>query len=367
MSRIVHFYYLSKGRRILFLLLSFFCLLLIGGCAGDKQVAREIVFYPEPPERPRLQFLTTISSERNLESKSSAFQQFLLGPNLAADVIGRPYDVGSSPGKIYLVDREHDKILIVDLINQNFSGLHDSRRGAFRAPSGIWVTGDDVKYIADMGRKQVVVYGSGNEFLRAYGNEKLLEKPVDVAVHGERVYVCDMGRHQVIVFDKNSGTPVKYIGMIGAGEGQLYRPTYITVDVQGNLFVNDTFNFRIQQFDSEGKFIQTIGFHGDQHGAMARPKGLDIDREGHLYIADAAFEHVQIFNDEGRLLLFFGGPGIGPGNMYLPAGVHIDYDNVEFFTSYADKEFKVKYLLYVCNMSGPNKLNVYGYGDWLGD
>jgi len=99
---------------------------------------------------------------------------------------------------------------------------------------------------------------------------------------------------------------------------------------------------------------------------MARPKGLDIDREGHLYSVDAASEYAQIFDEKARMLLFFGGPGVGPGNMYLPAGVHIDYDNIEFFNKFADKYFKLKYLIYVCNLSGPNKINVYGFGDWTG-
>jgi len=157
------------------------------------------------------------------------------------------------------------------------------------------------------------------------------------------------------------------IGESGAGEGQLHKPTHVTVDKQGNIFVNDAFNFRVQQFDSSGAFVKTFGFHGDRIGAMARTKGLGTDQEGNLYVADSAFEYVQIFNKKGQLLLFFGGPGNGPGNMYLPSGVHIDYENVQFFNKFADPKFKLKYLVYVCNMSGPNKVNVYGYGDWTGE
>jgi len=180
------------------------------------------------------------------------------------------------------------------------------------------------------------------------------------------MYVCDMLKSQIVVLDKDSGEVLLHIGETGAEEGQLYKPTHITVDDQGNLFVNDAFNFRVQQFDAEGNFVQTFGFHGDQMGGMARTKGLDVDRQGHLYVADAASEYVQIFNEKGQLLLFMGGPGINPGNMYLPAGVHIDYENVGFFNKFAHKDFKLKYILYVCNMSGPRKVNVYGFGDWLG-
>ncbi|MBI5409919.1 MAG: hypothetical protein HZA14_11185, partial [Nitrospirae bacterium] len=102
-------------------------------------------------------------------------------------------------------------------------------------------------------------------------------------------------------------------------------------------------------------------------GALARPKGLDVDREGHLFVVDTAFENVQIFDVEtADLLLFFGGFGPEPGSMYMPNGIYVDYHNVEYFKKYADKDFNLKYLVYVGNMLGEHKLNVYGFGDWTG-
>jgi DNA-binding beta-propeller fold protein YncE len=342
------------------------CILLFSACAQHVEEKPQATFYPSPPEQPRLQFLTTISSEENLGAKKSDFDNFLLGSDVAFPTIGRPYDVSTSPGKIYITDRQANKILIIDLATNKFNELKDSGLGALITPAGIWVSRDDVKYVTDMERKQVVVFDAKNDFVRAYGNKELFEKPVDVAVHENRIFVCDMLKNQIVVLDKDSGATLLQIGEGGPGEGQLYKPTNITVDKQGNLFVTDAFNFRVQQFDPAGKFVKIFGFHGDQVGGLARPKGLDIDREGNLYIADAATENTQIFNNKAQTLLFFGGPGIKPGNMYLPAGVHIDYDNIVFFNKFADKDFKLKYLFYVCNMSGPNKLNVYGFGDWTG-
>ena len=342
------------------------CVLFFSGCAEHHQEDVPVVFYPKQPERPRLQFLTSLSSEEDLTIKRSGFQEYLFGPEPAFSDIGRPYDVNSSAGKIYVVDRKYNAILIIDLLKKSFNPLQESMRGALRTPAGIWVSREDVKYVADMQRRQIVVLSADNDFIRAYG-EEVLERPVDVAVHENKIYVCDILRHRIVVLDKISGDVLMHIGEIGKGEGQFYKPTHITVDERGNLFVNDAFNFRVQEFDVNGNFIRVFGFHGDLIGAMARSKGLAIDREKHLYVADAAFEHVQIFDQDGRLLLYFGGPGRDPGNMNLPAGVHIDYDNVEYFNRFAAGDFKLHYLLYVCNMSGPDKINVYGYGEWLGD
>ncbi|MBU0663278.1 MAG: 6-bladed beta-propeller [Proteobacteria bacterium] len=344
------------------------CLLFLSACA-TKNVEEKVpaTFYPQPPEQPRLQFLTTLSSEEDLGIiKKDGLDSFLMGPNVSFSAIGRPYDVSSSPGKIYATDRQINKIVIIDLVAKSFKTLDDNGPGILQVPAGIWVSQDDIKYIADMKRQQIVVFDANNKYVRTYGNKELFEKPVDVAVHENRIFVCDMPKNQVVVLDKDSGKTLLQIGKLGSAEGQLYKPTHITVDDQGNLFVTDAFNFRVQQFDPEGNFVRVFGFHGDQIGGMARPKGLDIDREGHLYVTDAASEYTQIFDKKAQLLLFFGGPGTGPGKLYLPAGVHIDYDNIEFFNKFADKDFKLKYLFYVCNLSGPNKINVYGFGDWTG-
>ncbi len=350
------------------ILFSLLCFLLLNACAQRVDENVPVTFYPSPPVQPRLQFLTTISSEEDLKnSKRSDFDSFLLGPQESFSDIGRPYAVSSSPGMMYIIDREFNKIITIDLSANRFKILEDNGPGALGSPSGIWVSHDGIKYVADAKRQQIVVFDDNSNFVRAYGNKNLFEKPVDVAVHDNRIFVCDMLKNQVVVLDKESGNVALKIGRGGTEEGLLYKPTHITVDKQGNLFVTDAFNFRIQQFDPAGKFVQVFGFHGDQVGGMARPKGLAVDREGNVYIVDAATEYVQIFNDKAQLLLFFGGPGIGPGNLYLPAGVHIDYDNVKFFNKYADKNFKLKFLIYVCNLSGPNKINVYGFGDWIGN
>jgi len=86
-----------------------------------------------------------------------------------------------------------------------------------------------------------------------------------------------------------------------------------------------------------------------------------------VYAVDTAFENTQIFDPTSTdLLLFFGGYGPHAGSMYLPSSLHIDYDNVEYFNQFVDKDFKVKYLVYVGNLLGDKKLNVYGFGEWIG-
>lgn len=343
-------------------------LLLIGCATAPSQKEEQtIVFYPSPPLQPRIQFLHGITTEEDIGKTRNALENFLIGKPEEARSIGKSYDIGSSKGKIYVMDRQYKKVLVIDLEAKRFNHLHAHRLGELRDPSGIWVTDDDHKYVADMKRKQIVVFGPQDEYVRTYGSEALFERPTDVAVYRDRVYVSDMLKNQVFVLDKASGRLIMTIGSLGIEEAHFYKPTHVVVDGRGSIFVNDAFNFRIQKFSADGAFIKSYGFLGDNIGAFARPKGLAIDHEAHLYVADAAFENVQIFDaNTGSLLLFFGGPGTGPGDMYLPSGVHIDYENIPYFQQFVDKDFKLKYLLYVGNTFGRHKINVYGFGEWVG-
>lgn len=343
--------------------------LLLFGCAArsPEKAAETAAFYPPPPQKPRIQFLHSITAEEDLGETQSAFDTFLLGKPASGKRLGKSYDIGSSSGKIYVLDRSVRKLIIIDLAKKKIDYVRDKRLGALRNPSGIWVTPDDFKYVADMERKQIVVLGPDDRFVRTYGGRDLFEKPVDVFVYRDRIYVCDMDKDRISVLDKETGKVVAAIGEKGTEKGFLNKPTHVVVDHQGNIFVNDAFNFRVQKFDPDGRYIRSYGFLGNSLGAFARPKGIDIDREGHLYVADAGFENVQIFDDRtGRLLLFFGGAGSAPGSMYLPSGVHIDYANADYFSNFVDKDFKLKYVLYVGNMFGAQKLNVYGFGEWMG-
>jgi len=341
-------------------------LLLVMSCAATQEKI-ETVFYPALPQYPRLQFLTSISGEEDIGKKTSAFREFLLGETKSTKQVARPYDIASVPGKIYVSDRTYRKILIIDFDKMEFDFIRDEAEGSLDQPAGIYITPSGHKYIADFGRKQVVVFNEKDEFVTAYGNEGQFGKPLDVAVQGKKMYVADFDNHHVAVVDLDSGETIHTIGGSGAEPGKMHRPSHITLDNEGNLYVDDSFNFRIQKFNSTGQYEKQFGYPGDTLGGFARPKGIAVDDDGYLYAVDTAFENVQIFDNESALLvLFFGGFGPNPGSMYLPNSIYIDHDNTKYFQKYVDKNFNIKHLVYVGNMLGEHKINVYGFGEWIG-
>ena len=333
--------------------------LLTAGCATSVRQEKVARFFPPSPELPRIQFLTSFSGLKDIEEQS-AFNRFVVGEKRDLKV-DKPYGVAVHDGKIYVCDT-NATVVVFDLERKSFGGLTGAvGPGNLSQPVNISIEPDGTKYVADPVMGQIVVFGQDDQYLKAYGTPGAW-KPVDAVPFEDRLYVADPGVGLIKVFDKATGATIKTIGDKGEPVERLDRPTNLTFDRDGYLYVTDIGRFQVVKFDRDGHFKATIGKAGDNPGHFARPKGVAIDRDGRVYAVDASFNNVQIFNRDRRLLMAFGGAGQEPGNLVLPAKVTIDYDNVKYFQQYADPSFEIEYLVLVTSQFGDRRVNVFAYG-----
>lgn len=344
-------------------------LTLLAGCvatpAQPDKAATGPVFYPALPNAPRVQYLTTIAGERDLAGEHDSFADFIVGDDKAGQRLTQPYGAALYQGKLYVADTGAAGLALFDLSRQKFSFLPGSGGGRFKRPINIHIDGDGTKYITDTGRDQVLVYDRDDRFLRAFGAQGQF-RPVDVAIGGDRLYVTDIAHHQIHVLDKHNGKTLLKFGKPGSGEGELFHPTNIALAPDGDLYVVETSNYRVQRFTTDGKPVRVYGEVGTTPGSFARPKGIAFDRSGRMLVGDAAFQNVQMFDSNGKLLMYFGEAEDGTEGVNLPAGVTIDYDNVASFKRFADSRFDVEYLILVASQFGPNKVDVFGFGRMKG-
>jgi len=337
-------------------------ILIAAGCAAPQKIQKTTtVFYPEPPELPRIQFLTSLTGAKDVESPKSAFAAFVTGEKENEKRLDKPYGIGVHKGKIYVCDT-NQTVMVFDLEKRTYGPLQGAVGiGKLLQPFNISIDADGNKYVTDTVRKQVIVFDKNDFYLKTFGTPDAW-KPVDAVPHGERLYVADIKAGEVVVLDKTTGDKIKKFGQEGDPAEKLYLPTNLAFDRDGILYVSDAGKFQIFKFDRDGHFRGVIGRHGSEPGAFARPRGMAIDRENRLFAADAAFDNIQIFTADGQLLLFFGSASRGPGGMYLPAKVAIDYENVKYFEKYVDPNFNPEYLLFLTNQFGDHMVNVYAYG-----
>lgn len=339
---------------------------LVSGLGAARPIAPpEAVFYPPLPDQPRLQFLKSFSKTEDVGDGGGSFKRFVFGARDDESGLGKPYGLAAHGGRLYVCDMTAGDVKILDWAKKTVSSLAAPRRLRLSKPVNITIAPDGTKFVADSGLGRVVAFGPDDSYLKSY-TDPTGWTPTDVAVTANALFVVDIANHRIKKVDRASGAVSLFAGGAGSGPGQLFKPTNIAVDGDGNIYVADTINFRIQKFSPDGALIGGFGQLGQEPGDFSRPKGLALDGSGLIYVVDAAFDNVQIFNTEGRVLTFFGGSGNGPGELFLPAKVAIDRDPADIarFKSLADPRFTVEYLVWVTNQYGPRKINLYGFGQW---
>jgi sugar lactone lactonase YvrE len=339
------------------------CLLATDALAqsdGDGQP----LFFPMPPNEPRLQFLEKYSSSLDVSTRRSGFRDFVFGgEDKEAQLVQKPYGLAVHDGAIYVVDTRGNGYGIFDIEKKRSRFIRPTGAGALVKPINITIDDDGTRFVTDTDRGQVLVFDAEDRFQRTIGKPGQF-KPVDVALAGDRLYITDIMNHQVWVLDKKTGDTLATFGEAGSEPGQLFHPTNLTVASDGTVYVSDTSNFRLQQFDEDGNFIREIGSIGNRPGTFSRPKGIDVDREGRIYVTDAAFENIQVLGPDGGALMAFGKPGDEPADINMPAAIKVDYENVGFFQKFAAPNFDIEYLVVVASQFGLNKVVVFGYGDF---
>jgi sugar lactone lactonase YvrE len=120
------------------------------------------------------------------------------------------------------------------------------------------------------------------------------------------------------------GTLPPPFGSMGSGTGELEDPADVAVDSDGNIWVADTGNDRIEGFNEAGEYLRQFNL-GPGVEEQIRPVGLAIDAEDDIWVVDSRYNRIWQFSNEGEVLSMFDG-GWGTGQLTAPQGIAIDSD-----------------------------------------
>ncbi|MCP4725480.1 MAG: 6-bladed beta-propeller [bacterium] len=106
-------------------------------------------------------------------------------------------------------------------------------------------------------------------------------------------------------WNSNPEIKLEFTGYLGELEGfdenkMFYLPADIAADPEGNLYVLDGGNYRIQKFDKNGIFLSTIGRQGQGPGEFVDPQFIDIDSKGFIYVSDPSNARIEVFDPLGK-------------------------------------------------------------------
>jgi DNA-binding beta-propeller fold protein YncE len=257
-------------------------------------------------------------------------------------------------------------------------GGQGSANGQLYFPNGIGIDAAGNIYVADTANHRVQKFSPDGEWIVSLGSfgtgpgEFIYPRDVAVSPDGRRIYVVNSG-------DQNGGASIKvwellkgdsdYIfdfewGVTGSEPGQFNYPARIAIDQDGNVYVTELLNNRVQKFTAEGELLDV--WTDASHGAFGRPVEIEDGDDGNLYVVDDELKQVKVFSASGEyvrqwsdqlqnpvdvavrdgyayvadqtlnMILKFtsagefvkswGGPGAGEGQFGKPEGVAVDDD-----------------------------------------
>jgi DNA-binding beta-propeller fold protein YncE len=112
-----------------------------------------------------------------------------------------------------------------------------------------------------------------------------------------RLLVADSFNNRLVTLDPATGNGVAVLPMSkGNGNGQVLTPEGVTVAANGMIWVADTGNNRVEEFNRDGTFAnELMGSYGTSNSQLNAPQGIQVGPDGLLYIADTSNNRIQVF------------------------------------------------------------------------
>jgi sugar lactone lactonase YvrE len=116
-------------------------------------------------------------------------------------------------------------------------------------------------------------------------------------------------------------------GAAGIWAGEFGYPTDAAMAKDGRLYIADGYNDRVQVFGPDGRFLRKWGgpfalnFFGPFNGWFATVTSIALDGRENVFVADFYNNRVQKFTPDGGFLTTFGKRGSGPGEFQYAIAV----------------------------------------------
>lgn len=242
-----------------------------------------------------------------------------------------------SGDKVYIADTYNNRVQVLDVNGSYITQLGNGTQGdsgtKFFHPRGVNIDTNGDVYIADTFNHKIKKYNSSHVYqwstdIGIVRLEPCFPNQVMPLGDGIHFMVTDTGNSQLIKFHGYSTYAAVdlHIGTDRNANKVFSESVGAAVDSVGNVYISDTFNHRIQKFDSNGNLLAKWGgnsggggpsAYGSYYWQFIAPKQVWYDKKyDDIYIADTGNNRIQVFTPGGTWLMNF-----GYFDLLLPMGV----------------------------------------------
>jgi DNA-binding beta-propeller fold protein YncE len=196
-------------------------------------------------------------------------------------------------------------------------------------------------WVGDMPGYRVQVFSPTGERLLTYPDPP--QPPPPGGFNGPRGVAVDPTTGDLFVSDTYNfriqklaadGTPITQWGTRGRSAYEFNYTRLLAVDPRdGSVAVADTDNHRVKKYDADGTFLWELGGAGAGPGQFKNLHGIDIGPDGTIYVADTQNSRVQVLTEDGDVVRSFGSLGGANGQLRRPRGVVADDETGEIYVA----------------------------------
>ena len=248
---------------------------------------------------------------------TTAFElKYLTNVGFCADFGGRGFQLPSSmvirdDGVIFVVSRGKSStkgsngIQMVtkdhDFLGQ--IGTYGAGLGGMMWPTSVVLDSDENLYLSDEYFNKVTKFDrEGNpisEWGRKGSGDGEFNQPSGLLIRGKVMYVVDSRNNRIQMYTLD-GDFIDQWGSAGEGNGEFNLPWGICDDSEGNIYIADWRNDRVQKFDAKGNHTLTIA--GGVNSVLDRPADVAVDSSGTLFVADWGSQRLVVLDQMGNVL-----------------------------------------------------------------
>jgi len=236
------------------------------------------------------------------------------------DIASRIWDLGAvSVAVAEEVSTDPYDAAWVERTSRLVIGSEGAEEGQLQGPRGVAVDGAGFIYVADSGNHRIQKFAPDGQFVAAFGRQSFADDEIGVPLgfnepwglavdeNGD-IYVADTWNHRIQYLDAQ-GRVLNNWGEFGqtrvggpAIQDFFYGPRDVAVGADSRIYVTDTGNKRVQVFDSGGTFALEWGGGGVAEGYLDEPVGIAIGPGGEVYVADSWNRRIQVFDPQGNFV-----------------------------------------------------------------
>jgi YD repeat-containing protein len=251
-----------------------------------------------------------------------------------------PHGIAISEGSVFIVDAGNSRIEQFSATGAYLGqfGSSGTGSGQFKEPWGIAANPSSGNlFVADLGNQRVQEFSPAGRYLTSWptwGPTHQLSNPVSLAVGATgTLYASDLYGAKVSAWTPPEAGAAHLafdstIGSTGSGNGQFSVPIDAALDGEGNLWVTDLGNDRVEKFSAKGSFIAAYGKEGTGNLQFHGPGGIDVNQStGNVYVADTYNGRIEELSSSGAFVRVFGTEGAGkltePGSLAIDSSGNV--------------------------------------------